>query len=476
MSTKILCVDDEPNILSGYQRSLRKQFEIETAPGGAEALAKIEENGPYAVLVTDMRMPGMDGIQFLQEAQRVAPDSVRIMLTGNADQQTAAGAVNEGRIFRFLNKPCSPEDLGHALTAGLEQYRLITAEKELLEKTLGGTIKMLMEILATVDPDLFGRAQALRLNMRALADALSASGLVAPSGLLAAGTRGPAGPRRHGHRPALHVAGKARQGQALTEAESKIWQRVPETSYTLLRNIPRLEPVAQIVRFQHKHFDGGGVPDGPVCGALIPLGARMLKVLLDLAEIEAGRVPRPAAFTLMQRQAKRYDPEVLAAARLVSDRGRPAAPRAALDPDPLPPPCGGPRPGRRHPDRQRARSLRDIGPADHRRAAGKAPQLRRPRRDQGAGLRPRGVVRRGRLSGAVLVPEAERTAGRRHLGQCLGVVHAPQMRLQLVHLSQHGGGEGGIQKGHALLGLLQGGGQERLLQIGGCEAFRVVAY
>ena len=334
MSTKILCVDDEPNILSGYQRSLRKQFEIETAPGGAEALAKIEENGPYAVLVTDMRMPGMDGIQFLQEAQRVAPDSVRIMLTGNADQQTAAGAVNEGRIFRFLNKPCSPEDLGHALTAGLEQYRLITAEKELLEKTLGGTIKMLMEILATVDPDLFGRAQALRLNMRALADALSASGLVAPSdfwplelaALLARVGTVTVPP---------HVAGKARQGQALTEAESKIWQRVPETSYTLLRNIPRLEPVAQIVRFQHKHFDGGGVPDGPVCGALIPLGARMLKVLLDLAEIEAGRVPRPAAFTLMQRQAKRYDPEVLAAARLSLIEADPPPPELPSIPIPF---------------------------------------------------------------------------------------------------------------------------------------------
>jgi len=363
MSTKILCVDDEPNILSGYQRSLRKQFTIDTAPGGAEALAKIAESGPYAVLVTDMRMPGMDGIQFLQEAQQVTPDSVRIMLTGNADQQTAAGAVNEGRIFRFLSKPCAPEDLAHALTAGLEQYRLVTAEKELLEKTLGGTIKMLMEILATVDPDLFGRAQALRQNMRTLAGALRATGLIAPGDLwpleLAALLA-----RVGSVTVPPFIVSKARQGQALSEAEAKIWQRVPETGYTLLRNIPRLEPVAEIVRFQHKHFDGGGVPDGPVCGETIPLGARMLKALLDLAEIEAGRIARPAAFTLMQRQAKRYDP---------------------VRHDPPEKPRPRPRPGRRHPDR-RGQDSPDGGPADDRRADGASAQLRRRRRDQRTSL------------------------------------------------------------------------------------------
>ena len=329
MSTKILCVDDEPNILSGYQRSLRKQFDIDIAPGGAEALAKIEESGPYAVLVTDMRMPGMDGVQFLKEAQEVAPDSVRIMLTGNADQQTAAAAVNEGRIFRFLNKPCSPEELAQALTAGLEQYRLITAEKELLEKTLGGTIKMLMEILAMVDPEMFGRAQTLRTQMRVLASALQAAdklpraeiwplelaALLAQVGSVTVPT---------------FVLGKVRQGNALSEAEQRVWQRVPEVSYNLLRNIPRLGAVAQIVRYQHKHFDGGGAPDGPVFGELIPLGARMLKVLLDLSDIEAGKVARPAAFTLMQRQGKRYDPEIFALARQHLIVAAPAAPEAPV--------------------------------------------------------------------------------------------------------------------------------------------------
>lgn len=314
MTTKILCIDDEPNILDGYRRSLRRQFEIDTASGGAEALRKIAESGPYAVLVTDMRMPGMDGIEFLKQAQAVAPDSVRMMLTGNADQHTAAEAVNRGHVFRFLNKPCPPEELAQALNVGLEQYRLITAEKELLEKTLGGSIRMLIEILGMVDPELFGRAQTLRQNMRLLTAALQAADAVPPSepvwaldlaALLAevGAVAVPSG-----------IARKVQQRAPMTQMEQKIWQRVPETGYQLLRNIPRLEPVAEAIRYQHKHFDGGGTPEEAPEGYLIPLGARMLKVLLDLMDFQAMNVSRPGAFITMQRQASQYDPQVLAAA------------------------------------------------------------------------------------------------------------------------------------------------------------------
>jgi DNA-binding NtrC family response regulator len=128
-------VDHEENILLAYQRQLRKEFQIETALGGGPAPEAIAQRGPYAVIVSDMRMPGMDGVQFLSKVKERAPDSVRMMLTGNNDLQTAMQAVNEGNSFRFLTKPCTPETLAKALEAGLEQYRLITAERELLEKT-----------------------------------------------------------------------------------------------------------------------------------------------------------------------------------------------------------------------------------------------------------------------------------------------------------------------------------------------------
>ena len=111
MSEKILFVDDEPDLLAAYQRHLRKAFEIETAEGPERGLEAVTERGPFAVIVSDLRMPNMDGIQFLSLVKKKTPNSVRIMLTGCADLETSIAAVNEGNIFRFLTKPCQPNTL-----------------------------------------------------------------------------------------------------------------------------------------------------------------------------------------------------------------------------------------------------------------------------------------------------------------------------------------------------------------------------
>src|SRR5271168_5344162 len=132
MPEKILMVDDEEGVLLGYQRMFRNEFQIETAPGGAAALTALGATGPYAVVVSDMRMPEMDGVRLLAKIKHLAPDTIRIMLTGNDDIQNAVSAVNEGNIFRFLTKPCDKETLKATLTAGLLQYRLVTAENDLL--------------------------------------------------------------------------------------------------------------------------------------------------------------------------------------------------------------------------------------------------------------------------------------------------------------------------------------------------------
>lgn len=131
---KILFVDDEQNILDSFKRNLRKLYTIDTAISGKAGLEILQENAPYAVVVSDMRMPEMDGIEFLTQVKNISPDTVRIMLTGNADMETAIDAVNQGNVYRFLVKPCAPEKLNEVLADALKKYREVVDLKESNEK------------------------------------------------------------------------------------------------------------------------------------------------------------------------------------------------------------------------------------------------------------------------------------------------------------------------------------------------------
>ncbi len=307
MTDKILFVDDDVHLLDGLQRSLRRQFNLETAVGGAEGLNKITANGPFALVVADMQMPGMSGLEFLRQVQAQAPEAVRLMLTGNADQKTAVDAVNDGRVFRFLNKPCPAATLAPVLEEGLEQFRLLRVERELLENTLGGALKVLTEILSMIDPATFERGQRLRETCREFAQA---TGLVVTweteiAAMLLSIGRVTIPPS---------VLEKVRQQLPLNIEESELLRQVPELGARLLEKIPRLENVVAIVRYQQKHFDGAGFPERSVAGAEIPFGARLLKLLADLTECEAQRISRADAWQKMKECAGWYDPEMLLAA------------------------------------------------------------------------------------------------------------------------------------------------------------------
>jgi response regulator RpfG family c-di-GMP phosphodiesterase len=307
MTDKILFVDDDIQLLDGLQRSLRRQFHIDTAVGGAEGLSKIAANGPFALVVADMQMPGMSGLEFLRQVQVQSPETIRLMLTGNADQKTAVDAVNDGRVFRFLNKPCPSSSLAPVLEAGLEQFRLLGVERELLEKTLGGALTVLTEVLSMIDPGTFERGQHLRETSRQFAAAV---GLAVNWEVEMAATLLSIG--RVTIPPA--VLEKVRQQLPLTTAEGELLRQVPELGARLLEKIPRLENVVAIVRYQQKHFDGSGFPDRALAGSEIPFGARLLKFLGDLADFEAQHVSRQAAWQKMQACAGCYDPEILMAA------------------------------------------------------------------------------------------------------------------------------------------------------------------
>jgi response regulator RpfG family c-di-GMP phosphodiesterase len=148
-NAKILFIDDEPNLLAGIQRQLRGYYNVTTAVGPTAGLAAIREQGPFAVVFSDYMMPEMNGIEVLKEAARMAPDTVRIMLTGCADLEVAVGALNEGHIWRFINKPCNRKSLEPTIRGALEQYRLIISERELTAalNQANGSLRQLNETL-----------------------------------------------------------------------------------------------------------------------------------------------------------------------------------------------------------------------------------------------------------------------------------------------------------------------------------------
>ena len=126
----VLMVDDDAAILNGFRRNLGRKFALTCANSAEEALAIIDDKPPFAVIVTDMRMPEMDGLQFIisSRAADKTRDTIYMMLTGNADKATATNAIEHGQIYRFLNKPCERTQLESALNAAIEQHERLAAE------------------------------------------------------------------------------------------------------------------------------------------------------------------------------------------------------------------------------------------------------------------------------------------------------------------------------------------------------------
>src|SRR6185437_9822018 len=314
MADKILIVDDDSNLLASCERNLRRRFNVETAEGGQLGLEKIAARGPYAVVISDMQMPGMNGVQFLSIVKERAPEIVRVMLTGNADVETAMRVVNEGNIFRFLTKPCVPEVLTKAIDDALAQYRLLVAEKELLNKTLNGSIKMLTEILSIMDTPSFGRSQVLR-DM--VAEATEKLGIANAWEIHLAVMLAPIGYVTVPPETML----KTRAGEVLSKVEEQMMERLPDTAAKLLANIPRLEGVANIVRYQHKNFNGSGLPADAVSGEAIPQGARLLKIFWDIFQLEKTGLSRLEALDELTGRSGWYDPQLLASVRAINIGG-----------------------------------------------------------------------------------------------------------------------------------------------------------
>jgi response regulator RpfG family c-di-GMP phosphodiesterase len=293
-SPRVLCVDDEPRVVEGLVLHLRKDYDVHTALSGDEALQKLKHVGGVAVVISDMRMPGMDGATLLHRVMSSYPDAARILLIGEPGRDAAVAAVNKAQIFRFLTKPCPPDQLRTAVEAGVLQYQLVRAERTILKETLVGSIKALMDVLAITNPVAFGRASRLKRLAIEFGHTLEhtefwqleAAAMLSQLGYLSLPTQ---------------LVEKLYYGERLTPEEKTLAGGVTDLAMKLLGNIPRLEPVLQIVaalRWTDEQIARLG--DGTV-----GIGTRILGLVLEYDSlVTQGHSVDVAVQTLRRRNSR----------------------------------------------------------------------------------------------------------------------------------------------------------------------------
>jgi response regulator RpfG family c-di-GMP phosphodiesterase len=309
----VLCVDDEPRVVDGIARHLKRHYLVLSATSGAEALAILDQEPNIAVILSDLRMPGMSGTALLARARELRPEAVRILLTGQGDLDAAVAAINDGQVFRFLTKPCATTVLLAAFAAAADQHRLISGERILLQETLKGSIKVLTDVLALTNPASFGRASRIKQLAIELSEELGVkprwqlevAAMLSQLGIITL--------------PA-ETAEKVYFGLPLTMDEQVMVDRVPKVTEGLLGNIPRLEGVRAILA--RIRGDRPSIPEGNDA-PLLDHCARLLRLAFEYDQLETqGTQPGRAIDVLRSRGRHPADAlDALAKIRSPDDAG-----------------------------------------------------------------------------------------------------------------------------------------------------------
>lgn len=300
---KLLCVDDEPRVVHALERHLRERYEVLTATSGAEALDVLAQHQDLAIVISDMRMPEMDGATFLQHVHNVRPNAVRILLTGHTDIQSAIKAINQGQVFRFLTKPCPPDELFAVMSEAQRQYELIMAEKHLLQDTLVGCIKALADVMSLANPEVMGRAVRLKRRVSAIGKELQlerrwqveAAAMFSQLGCLSL--------------PAS-IAKKLTLGERLDALERRSVDGAIGAANRLIAQVPRLQPVSRLLDLAL------GIDLSDSANEAERKFAELLRLAIDLDTLE-HKGARPDAALRTVRGKKAYSDQLLEAAERV---------------------------------------------------------------------------------------------------------------------------------------------------------------
>ncbi|WP_273428218.1 HD domain-containing phosphohydrolase [Marinobacter sp.] len=349
-SAKLLLVDDEDNILRSLQRVLRKEpYELTTATSGDQAIGLMEEQG-FDLVISDARMPGMDGPTLLATIKKKDPSCIRILLTGYADIDSTVKAINDGQIYRYISKPWNDDELRLIIRQALA-FKQSERRRLALEKLTRKQNQELQELNSTLEQKVRARTEELRetADMLDLAYQELRKNYVTTTEVFSSliDKRLPANRQPNAkvitlvrafaayHKldeemtqnltmaAALYNLGKLSWPDELITAPSDLLSRDQKLEYLkypvvgeqLLMALEPLRDAAKIIRHHQEKWNGYGIPDR-LEGKDIPLGARILRLAVDFIELQFGlilerRVPRDNAIKLIKRYRDRlYDPDI----------------------------------------------------------------------------------------------------------------------------------------------------------------------
>lgn len=306
MNNRILLVDDDIDILSTYQRTLRNLFVIKTAATAEEAINIVRSEPPFAVVVSDFSMPKVNGIQLLSHIQNMSPDTLRILISGFADMKVAKAAINDANIFRFLTKPILSEQLITVLNESIHHFDSLATEKDVLNRTVKGIMKILIDILANINPIAMKQAVQIRTVANDIAVQMQLrntweveiSALVSQIGCL---------------NMSPELTNKLYHGMLTNDADKKLIEGFPERGKQMIQNIPTLTNVATAIGFQLYSYDGTYPKNSEVTGENLPITSRILKVAFDFCRQKLlGKTPA-MIINEMRVNSYLYDPKVFTA-------------------------------------------------------------------------------------------------------------------------------------------------------------------
>ncbi len=347
---KILCLDDEPEILNSLKRVFRKEFDVHTFEKGADALVALSEH-VFPVVISDMKMPEMDGVEFLSKAKDIQPDSSRILLTGYSELDSIAGAVNNGEIFAFISKPWDNNEIKLLVENALAKYQLLQNNRKLseeldssheklqamnqqLEKTVATRTKMLkqkalllkkatqkqrrffkqiLDLIGVIIEDRAGHENGHSKRVAAHSKVLAEHMGLSRSEAINCYVTG-----------LMHEVGKVAISDKLLatiEYERSVEQNLAFRQHAIegaliMERLPSFKAVALNIRHQYENYDGSGFPDN-LKGEEIPFGARLLKVVSDYDYLLLGHKhqhrlpPERAGAVLKEQSGKEYDRKIV---------------------------------------------------------------------------------------------------------------------------------------------------------------------